>query len=162
MAEYNVDVLTDEAMKLLEFETDRLYAILGAQLLGQTLPTRSAGIVTYLSAVKQGFEAKDFLETIVSEKALREWAKGLGVVFEELKRDGIQHFTNMVPELRKALCNDEIIKLADTVIRSNVQIIVMIVGAALRTSRELDPVSATVTALLFNLGLRNFCAEGKE
>ena len=60
MKELNIEDLTNEAMKLLRMEIDELYATLGGQLLARNLPSRVAGIVSYLSAVRSASEAKSF------------------------------------------------------------------------------------------------------
>ncbi len=151
------DELADEAMKLLRMEIGELYATLGGQLLAQNVPTRVAGIVSYLSALRSASEAKTFYQVLPSEPAPGEWGRGLGIIYEELKQDGIRLFAEVNEDLRKALCNEDILRLPEPVSRSTMQIVVMVVGAALRIPRELDPISATVSAIIVKLGLRNFC-----
>ena len=163
MKALSLEVLTDEAMKLLQAEIDELYATLGGQLLGHNLPTRAAGIVSYLSAVRSASEAKGFYEALLpSMPALTEWEKGLTVIYEELKRDGLRFFSEVSEDLRAALCNEDILRLSDQVNRSTVQIFIMVVEATLRMPRELDPISVTVTVILLKTGLRNFCRRADE
>jgi len=164
--EINVEVLANEAIKLLRMEIDDLYATLGGQLLGQNLPTRVAGVVSYLSALRSASDAKSFYEALPPGPALTEWSSGLGVIYEELKKDGIRFMERVNEDLRKAVCNEDILHLSATVNRSTMQVVVMVVGATLRMPREFEPISVTVAAILFKLGLRNFCrrneAVGKE
>ncbi|MFQ5850745.1 MAG: hypothetical protein ACE5JU_09170 [Candidatus Binatia bacterium] len=157
MKEIEINVLTDEALKLLGMEIDELYATLGAQLLSQNLPTRTAGIVSYLSAARSASEAKTFYEALPSGPAMTEWGKGLGVIYEELKRDGIGLLNEVRDDLKKALFNEDVLRISDQINRSTVQVIVIIVGAALRMPREFDPISVTIAVILLKLGLRNFC-----
>ena len=158
--ELNIDVLTDEGLDLLRMELGELYAALGAQLLAQNMPRRAAGIASYLSAIRSASEAKSFYQALPSENSLREWGRGVGVIYEELKQDGARHIEEISPDLRKALRNEEILRLSDSMNRSAMQIVVLVVGATLRMPREFDPISVTVSAILFKLGLRNFCRQG--
>jgi hypothetical protein len=146
-------------MKLLRMETDELYATLGGQLLARNLPTRVAGIVSYLSAVRSASEAKEFYEALPSGPSLTEWGSGLGVIYEELKRAGVRLLSEVKGDLRKAICNEDILRLSDQVNRSTMQILVMVVGATLRMPREFEPISVTVAAILLKVGLRNFCRQ---
>jgi len=71
---------------------------------------------------------------------------------------------NVKEDLRKALCNEDILRLSDHITRSTMQVVVMIVGATLRMPREFEPISVTVATILLKQGLRNICREaaGKE
>lgn len=159
MKELSIEELTDEAMQLLRMEVDELYATLGGQLLSRNLPTRAAGIVSYLSAVRSASEARSFYEALPSVPSLTDWGGGLGVIYEELKREGMRFLTEVRGELKKGLCNEEILRLTDQVNRSAVQIVIMVVGAIFRMPREFEPISVTVAAILFKTGLRNFCGQ---
>ena len=162
MKELNIEDLTNEAMKLLRMEIDELYATLGGQLLARNLPSRAAGIVSYLSAVRSASEAKSFYEALPAMPALTEWGGGMGVIYEELKRDGMRFLSDVKEELRKGLCNEDILRLSDQVSRSTMQIVIMVVGAIFRMPREFEPISVTVAVILFKLGLRNFCRQSDE
>ncbi len=144
-------------MKLFSVGTDDLYAVLGMQLLGCAKPTRAAGIVTFLSAVRQANVAVNFIDILRPDLIERnEWFE---VVHEELKRDGIRYLAEMSCELRKTLgTNEEILKLSDQLTPSNLHVIIMLVGAALKISTEFDAICATVAVLILKNGLRNFCA----
>lgn len=155
--EIDIELLTDETMKLLRMEIDDLYATLGGQMLGQNLPSRVAGMVSFLSAVRNAFQVKSFGGALSSVPAPNDWDRGLGLIHEELKQEGMELFRGASADLRNALYNEDILSLSDKLTRSTTQLIVMIVGAALRMPRSFDPVSATIAAILLKLGLRDFC-----
>ena len=157
--ELDIEVLTDEAMKLLRMEIDDLYATLGGQLLAQNYPTRVAGTISYLSAVRSASRAKTLYEALPSGLAVTEWGEGLGVIIDELKQNGRRLLGEVGKDLRKALCNEDILLLSDQVNRSIMQIVLMVVAATLRMPREFEAVSVTVSAILLKQGLRNFCRE---
>ena len=69
----------------------------------------------------------------------------------------MQHFSEISVDIRKTVCNEDILRMSDQATRSAVQVVAMIVGASLRMPRELDPIAATLAAILFKIGLRNFC-----
>jgi hypothetical protein len=154
----DTETLVSETSKLLRMRIDELYATLGAQLLVFTKPTSAAGIVSYLSAIRNSSEATLLLEGLSAGPSLTEWATGLEFIHETLEREGKRYLTEKREGLRKALCNEEILTLSDEVNRSTIQILMTIIGATLRFPRELDSISATTLAILLKLGLRNFCA----
>jgi len=155
--QHDFEILADEAIKLLRMDLGELYATLGGQLLAQHQPTRVAGIVSYLSALRSAAEARSLYEALASGPSLNEWGKGLGIIYEELKQDGMKHFSQISADIRKAIGNEDILRMSDQVTRSAVQVVAMIIGANLRMPKELDPISATLAAILFKVGLRNFC-----
>ncbi len=154
--EIDVEVLTDEAMKLLQMDIGELYATLGGQLLGRNAPTRVAGIVSYLSAIRSESLAKNLYEVLPLASAPTDWEYRLGVIYQELKRDGMRHLSEVSEDLKKSLCKEDLLDLCDQVTRTSMQIVIIVVGAALRIPREFDPISATVAAILFKIGLRKF------
>lgn len=149
--------MASETMKLLRLDVDELYATLGSQLLARQNPTRVAGIVSYLAAVRSAAEAKNLFAALPTGPGLSEWGRGLGVIHEELKREGADYFARVSTDLREALNHEELLRLADHLNPSTLRIVVMVVGAALRLPRESAPISATVSAILCKLGLRHFC-----
>ena len=153
----DTETLVSETTKLLHMRIDELYATLGAQLLVFTKPTSAAGIVNYLSAIRNSSEATLLLEGLSAGPSLTEWATGLEFIHETLEGQGKRYLTEKREDLRKALCNQEILALSDEVNRSTIQILITIIGATLRFPRELDSISATTLAIVLKLGLRNFC-----
>jgi hypothetical protein len=153
----DAETLVSETTKLLRMRIDELYAVLGAQLLVFTKPTSAAGIVSYLSAIRNSSEATLLLEGLSAGPSLPEWATGLEYIHEMLETQGKRYLTEKREGLRKALCNQEILALSDDVNCSTIQILITIIGATLRFPRELDSISATTLAIILKSGLRNFC-----
>ena len=108
----NTDALVDGAMKLFSVETDDLYAVLGAQLLGHADPTRAAGIIAFFSAVRQADRAINFIEVL--RPGLTKGSEWLELIHEELKRDGIRYLTEMSGELRRSLCKEDVPTIVST------------------------------------------------
>jgi hypothetical protein len=155
----DTETLVSETNKLLSMRIDELYATLGAQLLVFTKPTSAAGIVSYLSAVRNSSEASLLLEGLSAGPSLTEWATGLEYIHEMLEGQGKRYLTEKREGLRKALCNQEVLALSDEVNCSTIQILMTIIGATLRFPRELDSISATTLAIILKLGVENFCCQ---
>ena len=154
----DTETLVSETAKLLRMRIDELYATLGSQLLVFTKPTSAAGIVSYLSAVRNSSEATFLLEGLSAGPSLTEWAIGLKFIHETLESQGKRYLTENTERLRKALCNQEVIRLSDEINSSTLRILITIIGATLQFPRELDSISATTLAIILKLGLRNFCS----
>jgi hypothetical protein len=153
----DTETLVSETAKLLRMRIDELYATLGAQLLVFTKPTSAAGIVSYLSAVRNSSEASLLLEGLSAGPSLTEWATGLEYIHEMLEGQGKRYLSEKREGLCKALYNEEILVLSDEVNRSTIRILMTIIGATLQFPRELDAISATTLAIMLKLGLRKFC-----
>jgi hypothetical protein len=153
----DIETLVSETTKLLSMRIDELYATLGAQLLVFAKPTSAAGIVSYLSAIRNSSEATVLLEGLPAAPSLTEWATGLEFIHERLEREGKRYLTEKREGLRKALCNEEIFTLSNEVNRSTIQILMTIIGATLRFPREFDSISVTTLSIILKSGLRNFC-----
>ena len=162
MQDIPIESLTNEGIELLQMELDQLYATLGAQILGRNLPRRAAGIVSYLSAVRSASEAKTFYPDLPSENFSILWGKGMRTIYEGLKQDGIRHLDEIGPDLRKTLCTEEILGLSKSANPTAMQIVILVVSAALRMPREFDPILVTVSAILFKLGLHSFCGRSES
>jgi hypothetical protein len=158
----NVDVqgLTEETIKLLRMSLDALYATLGGQLLGTAVPSKVAGIVSYLAALRAGSEAKAMHGDLPAIFSLEDLSRGFATIGEELRREGMRYVSGMEDELRKTLNNEDLFQLSEETSPSHVQVILMVVAAVLRLPRYLDAISVTVTAILLKQGLQNFC-QGK-
>ena len=157
MKELTIEELTTEAMRLLPLGVDELYMVLGCQLLASDKPTRVAGIISYLSASKKAMQAKNLYAMLPSKPEASDWEKGLELVCDELRRDGVRFLDEIKPELQKGVCNEDIISLADDINGSSMQILVMIIGAILKMPTQFESISATLAALLCKSGLREFC-----
>jgi hypothetical protein len=157
MRELTIEELTSEAMQLLPQEVDELYMLLGCQLLVSEKPTRVAGIAGYLSAARKARKAKNLYAMLPSKPDAADWEQGLESICNELIQDGMRFLDQVKEELRKGVCNEDIINLADDINESSMQILVMIVGAVLKMPLQFESVSATLAALLCKSGLRDFC-----
>jgi hypothetical protein len=157
MKEPTIEELTTEAMQLLPMGLEELYMILGAQLLVSAKPTRVAGIMTYLSAARKAKEAKELYATLPVTPTASDWSAGLDTIYNELIRDGIQFIDDVKQDLRRGVCNEDIFALSDKMDSSSMQIIVMVIGAVLKMPPQFENISAVLAAILYKLGLREFC-----
>jgi hypothetical protein len=152
-----IQALTDEVKKLLPVDLDDLHATLGGQLLVVESPSKVAGIMSYLTAMRSAAEANALYQALPLAPSGYGWTKGLGVICEELKQGGMRYVLHSAPELRTALNNEDVLHLSEQPTHSHLQIILMVVASVLRLPRELETVAATVTAILLKRGIRNFC-----
>jgi len=157
MKEPTIEELTTEAMQLLPMGLEELYMILGAQLLVSAKPTRVAGIMTYLSAARKAKEAKELYATLPVTPTASDWSAGLDTIYNELIRDGIQFIDDIKQDLRRGVCNEDIFALSDKMDSSSMQIVVMVIGAVLKMPPQFENISAVLAAILYKLGLREFC-----
>jgi hypothetical protein len=152
----NIQDLTHDAGKLLSLSVDDLYTTLGCQLLVYQLPSKAAGIVSYILAARSVAEAKALFGALAPAAAMTDWGAGLSVVCEELKQDGTRYIAASADELRKALDSEDILRLADDPSQAQLQILLMLVASILKLPRDLETIAATVTVILVKAGLRNF------
>ena len=155
----DVQALTEESAKLLRMSLDALHTTLGGQLLGTAPPTKVAGIISYMAAVRSAADAKALHEALPAALSLQDLSDGFGAICEDLMREGMGYLSGRAGELREALNNEDILRLADETSTAHIQVILMVVAAVLRLPRDLDTIAATVTAILIKRGLRNFCRE---
>jgi hypothetical protein len=158
----DLQALTDETVKLLQMNRDTLFTTLGGQLLGTVAPSRVAGIASLLAAVRAASDASVLLAKLQRPLSFQELSNSLGVISEELMREGSHYVTENAKDLREALNNEDILRLSDETSRSHIQVILIVVSAVLRLPRNLDTIAATVTAILLKQGLRHFCGEKTE
>ena len=157
MKEPTIEELTSEAMQLLPMGLEELYMILGAQLLVSAKPTRVAGIMTYLSAARKAKEAKELYATLPVTPTASDWSAGLDTIYNELIRDGVQFIDDVKQDLRRGVCNEDIFALSDKMDSSSMQIVVMVIGAVLKMPPQFENISAVLAAILYKVGLREFC-----
>jgi hypothetical protein len=143
---------------LLRMNIADLYTTLGGQLLGAAPPSKVAGIISYLGAVRSAADAKA-LHSDLPVVALHDWGSGLAVICEELKQEGMRYLAQTTEELCEALNNDDLLQLSEETTPSHIQVILMVVAAVLRLPRVLDAIAVTVTAILLKQGLRDFCRD---
>jgi len=150
--------LANEVMKLLQMRMDELLGALGGQLLGCGRPTRSAGMFSFLCAAESASKAGNLFGYPLSVTSSSEWSEGVRAICDELRREGTSFVEEISQELRAALNdNEEILLMSEHTNPSSIHVILMVVGAILKLPRQLEPISATVTAILLKQGLRNFC-----
>jgi hypothetical protein len=156
--------LADEVIKLLQMRMDELYGTLGGQLMGTLRPTQAAGIVSFLFTAESAAKAKTLLSSLPSVTVSPEWNEGVEVICDEFTREG----RNYIEKIREELCatlndnNEQIFQLSEQRDRPSIHAIVMVIAAILKLPRELEPLSATVTAILLKQGLRDFCSGYKN
>jgi hypothetical protein len=151
--------LANDACRLLSLSIDDLYATLGCQLLVYQLPSKAAGIVSYLASVRSVSEARVLFERLRPAATTTDWGKGISVIADELKQDGTRYIADSAEELRKALDNEDILRLADDPSQAQLQILLMLVASVLKLPRDMEAIAATVTVILVKAGLRNFCRQ---
>jgi hypothetical protein len=157
MKEPTIEELATEAMRLLSMGSEELYMVLGCQLLASAKPTRVAGMMNYLSAARKAREARNLYAILPSTPTASDWGEGFELICNELVQDGNQFVNEVKEELRKGLCNEDIISLTDEINASSMQIIVMIIDAILKMPPQFEAISATLAAILCKSGLREFC-----
>lgn len=159
MAELNLDLLIEDAMRLHEKPINELYSTLGLQLVAGNLPTGAAGIMSYLSAFQGAYKAKEGYHAWPWPPALSEWMNGLEIIHEGLKRQGIRFLIEHKEGLRKGLIRKQAFLIANGINHKILQSIVPAVRESLTLPREFEPVAATVTVIIFKLGLRGFFSQ---
>jgi hypothetical protein len=157
MKEPTIEELATEAMQLLSLGIDELYMVLGCQLLASAKPTRVAGIMSYIAAARKAREAKNLYAALPASPGASEWGEGFDLICNELRLDGTQFLDEVKESLRKGVCNEDIVSLADEIDASSIQIIVMIIDAILKMPPRFEAISATLAAIVCKLGLREFC-----
>jgi hypothetical protein len=157
MKEPTIEELAGEAMQLLSMGVDELYMVLGCQLLASAKPTRAAGIMSYIAAARKAREAKNLYAALPGSPSPPEWGEGFDFICNELRRDGTQFVHEVKESLRKGVCNEDIVSLADDINASSMQIIVMIIDAILKMPPRFEAISATLAAIVCKLGPREFC-----
>lgn len=158
MDELGIDTLAEEAMKLLPMGLDNLHVILGFQLLSAGPPSRVAGITSYLGAFRQATEAKRLYRPLALKPNMTEWREGVDLIYEELRQDGLRFLEAKKEELCKGLSNEEVIHLSERITIGGMQVLVLIVGALLKLPPQLEPICASVAAIVCKVGVKKFCA----
>ena len=157
MKQPTIEELATEAMQLLPMGIDELYMVLGCQRLAAAKPTRVAGMMNYLAAAQKAKEAKNLYATLPSSPSPSDWGEGFEVICNELMRDGREFAEEVKGELKKGVCNEDIVSLADEINASSMQIVVMIIDAILKMPPQFEAISATLAAIVCKVGLRDFC-----
>ena len=86
-----------------------------------------------------------------------DWSAGLESIYNELIHDGVQYIEEVKQELRRGVCNEDIFALSEKIDTSGMQIVVMVIGAVLKMPPQFENISAVLAAILYKIGLREFC-----
>jgi hypothetical protein len=136
----------------------RTFGDIGRTAHGCWRPTRIAGIFSFLCAAESASKSGNLFGYPLSVTSSSEWSEGVRAICDELRREGTSFLQEISQELRAALNdNEEILLMSEHTNPSSIHVILMVVGAILKLPRQLEPISATVTAILLKQGLRNFC-----
>jgi hypothetical protein len=162
MSPTSIHELVADASKLLGLCVDELYVTLGSQLLVYENPSKVAGIVCYLGAIRTTSESRVLFPALGSIPETGDSGKGLSAIWRALRHDGQQYIARWAHELCKAFDNEDILRLADELSTQRLQILVMVIASILKLPREMDTIAATVAVLLAKLGLRDFCRQHKN
>lgn len=155
--EPDIEALTREALNLLSLEIDELYTVLGCQLLASAPPARTAGIMTQVRELRKANSARRQAGTAPSEVAIDEWMIGVEEICRDLRGDGGRFIETMRQELKKGLCNKDVLNLVDDVDESKMQILIMIISAILKIPTQFESISATLAAMFCKSLLKEVC-----
>jgi hypothetical protein len=145
LSEPVIEDLTRDALKLLSFELDDLYAILGCQLLAAAPPTRVAHMLVWLVDLRK------------TESPADEWISRGEKIRNDLQCDGTSFVDSIKEDLRKSLCTKDILDLTGDIDESKMQILIMLVSAILKIPPQLESISATLAAMFCKSMLREVC-----
>lgn len=157
LKEPDIETLAREALKLLSLEMDELYTVLGCQLLASAPPIRVANIMTHVRQLRRGSKTRTQDGPPSSEASGNEWMNGVEQVCNDLKIDGLKFVETMREELKKGLCNKDIVDLANDVDESKMQILIIIISAILKIPAQFDSISATLAAMFSKSLLKEVC-----
>jgi hypothetical protein len=69
----------------------------------------------------------------------------------------MQFIEEVKQSLRRGVCNEDIFVISDKMDSSSMQIVVMVIGAVLKMPPQFENISAVLAAILYKVGLREFC-----
>jgi hypothetical protein len=157
LKEPDIETLAREALNLLSLEMDELYTVLGCQLLASAPPTRTANIMTHVRELRRASKTRPQDGPPLSEEAGNEWFNGVEQVCNDLKIEGFKFVETMREELKKGLCNKDIVDLAGDVDESKMQILIIVISAILKIQAQFDSISATLAAMLCKSLMKEIC-----
>lgn len=157
--ELSIDELTTQAMQLLSIDLPELYAVLGFQLIGYSRPARVAGIISYHTTLQRIVDGQSLYNSLGVGYPMAELSKGIDVMYEELKQDGARFLETVREELQTVLRTPEILELADRATASRIQVMVLMIAGALRMPAQMESLAATIAAIIYKSGLKEFCDE---
>jgi len=146
LSEPAIEDLTCEALKLLSFELDDLYAVLGCQLLAAAPPTRVAHMLAWVIDPDKA-----------NESPADEWMIRVETLCNDLRHDGASFVDSIKENLRKSLCTKDILDLTGDVDESKMQILIMLISATLKIPPQLESIAATLAAMCCKSMLQELC-----
>jgi len=140
-----IEDLTHEALKLLSFDLDELYAVLGCQLLGAARPTRAAQLLVCITEL--GSAPAD----------ARPGSRNVEEIAGDLRGDGSRFIEATRDDFRRSLCTKEILDLTENIDASRMQILILLISAVLKMPPQFESISATLAAMFCKSLLREMC-----
>jgi hypothetical protein len=142
----------------LSLDIDELYTVLGCQLLlASAPPTRTADIMTHVRELRRASKARTPDGNLPCEGASNDWMNGVEKVCNDLKNDGFKFVETTREELKKGLCNKDIVDLAGNVDASKMQFLIIVISAILKIQARFDSISATLAAMLCKSLMKEIC-----
>ena len=147
-----IEDLTREALGLLSFDLEDLYAVLACQLLGAAPPARAAQMM--ISLVKLGTtpQLMDASTPVACERN-----QGVEDIVRDLRRDGSRFIDEMREDFRRSLCTKEILDLTEDIDASRMQILILLISAIVKMPPQFESISATLAAMFCKSLLREMC-----
>jgi hypothetical protein len=145
LSEPVIEDLTRDALKLLSFELDDLYAILGCQLLAAAPPTRVAHMLVWLVDLRK------------TESPADEWISRGEKVRNDLQCDGTSFVDSIKEGLRKSLCTKDILDLTGDIDRIKDADPDHACERHIENPAAIESISATLAAMFCNSMLREVC-----
>ena len=155
----SLDELTTQAMQLLSVNLTDLYTILGFQLIGYSRPARLATLISYHTSLQKIIEAQNPHDSLSIVSPVGDLSHGLDAVYDDFKKEGFAFVQTAREELCKVLCTPETLELAHRATASSVQILVLMITGALRMPPQTESLAATIGAIVYKSGLKDFCQE---
>ena len=152
-----IEELTREALGLLSFDLEDLYAVLGCQLLGAAPPARAAQVMTALVKLATLPELRGSEAMNASTPIICEWSRGVEDIVRDLKRDGSSFIDGMKEDFRRSLCTREILDLTEGIDASRMQILILLISAVVKMPPQFESISATLAAMFCKSLLREMC-----
>jgi hypothetical protein len=153
----SIDELTTQAMQLLHASLGDLYAVLGFQLTGYSRPARLATIISYHTNLQKIVEAENLQASLTITPPHRDLSRSLDVVYEDLKQEGAQFVSAVREDLCKVLCTPETLDLAHRATAASMRVMLLMIAGALRMPPQTESLAATLGAIIYKSGLKDFC-----
>lgn len=152
-----IEELTREALELLSFDLEDLYAVLGCQLLGAAPAARAAQVMTSLVKLATLPELRGSEPMNAGMPVICERSREVEDIARDLKRDGGRFIDEMKEDFRRSLCTREILDLTENIDASRMQILILLISAVVKMPPRFESISATLAAMFCKSLLREMC-----